>query len=355
MKKVYTVTFQRVLNYGAVLQAYALMKFLKEQDYDVEVLDYAPSYFLLQTYRPAKGIQKTIDKYAKFQKFKNFRNTFMSLTPNVYYSLNSLSKLPAAHAVICGSDQIWNLNLTNRKFDPVFFLDFAKRDTKRIAFAASAGSIRLNDFAASVQPVLDKFDTIGVRESILAEDVKEIAPDTTPVVVVDPCLLIQDYSEVFDDARIPNGEFIVSYVVGSGEMLERFNDRIKEFKKYSDLPVIHIGSKGIDSADVNILDIGPSDWVTFIKRAKYVVTNSFHGTAFSINFEKNFIFVSHIVSNLNARQTTLLTSVGLMDRMLNNDEILTTEKMSEIDYRIVTPILNEVVRKSQNFLIESLK
>lgn len=355
MKKVYTVTFQRVLNYGAVLQAYALMKFLESHDYDVEVLDYAPSYFLLQTYRPAKGYQKTIDKYRKFHKFKNFRNKYMSLTPKAYYSLNALSKLPAAHAVVCGSDQIWNLNLTNKNFDPTFFLDFAKGDTKRIAFAASAGSIRLNDSASIVKPFLEAFDSIGTRESILAEDVKEIAPDTNPVVVVDPCLLIKDYTEVFDDTRIPKGEFIVSYVVGSGEMLERFNARIKEFKKYSDLPVIHIGSKGIDAADVNILDIGPSDWVTFIKRAKYVVTNSFHGTAFSINFEKNFIFVAHIVSNLNARQTTLLTSVGLMDRMLKDNEALTTKKISDIDYTRVTPILNEVVTKSQHFLIESLK
>jgi hypothetical protein len=355
MKKVYTVTFQRVLNYGAVLQAYALMKFLKTKNFDVEVLDYAPSYFLLQTYRPAKGLQKSIDKYKKFHKFKDFRTKFMTLTPKTYYSLNALNKLPAGHAAICGSDQIWNLNLTNKKFDPVFFLDFAKGDTKRIAFAASAGSIRLNDFAPLVKKTLESFDSIGVRESILAEDVKEIAPDTHPVVVVDPCLLIQDYSEVFDDSRIPNGDFIVSYVVGSGEMLECFNDRIKEFKKYYDIPVIHLGSKGIDAADISILDIGPSDWITFIKRAKYVVTNSFHGTAFSINFEKDFIFVAHIVSNLNARQTTLLKSVGLMDRMLKSDEVMTENKISVIDYKQVTPMLHDHVSQSQNFIIESLK
>lgn len=352
MKKIYTATFQRALNYGAVLQAYALMRYLKEQNFDVEVIDYAPSYFLLQTYRPAKGFQKTIDKFNKFRRFKAFRKKFMSLSSKTYFSFNSLKKLPSAHAVICGSDQIWNYKLTNNKFDPSFFLDFAKQGTKRIAFAASAGSIRINEASGDVKAYLQRFDHIGTRETVLAEDVKEITPEKTPVVVVDPCLLINDYSEVFDESRIPKGDFIVSYVVGSGEMLTNFNRRISELKQHSNLPVIHIGAKAIDAADENILDIGPSDWITFIKRAKYVITNSFHGTAFSINFEKDFIFVPHILSNLNTRQTTLLKSVGLMDRMLGVEQVLTG--VSSINYDEITPKLNTIVANSQRFLLNSL-
>ena len=142
MKKIYTVTFQRVLNYGAILQTYALHKFLKDSGFDAKVLDYAPLYFMMQTCRPAKGIKKTIDKYKKYKKFNDFRKQHLLLTPKTYFTQASLSKLPSVHAAICGSDQIWNKNLTGNRFDPVFFLDFTSSNTKRIAFAASAGSIR---------------------------------------------------------------------------------------------------------------------------------------------------------------------------------------------------------------------
>lgn len=353
MKTVYTVTFQRVLNYGAVLQAYALLRYLNEQGVDAKVIDYAPSYFLLQTYRPAKGIKKTIDKYKKFRKFKAFRQKHMKLTPKTYYSFDSLKNLPKADAVVCGSDQIWNYNLTGKDFDPTFFLNFAPANTKRIAFAASAGSIRIKDFGSKVKSYLESFHTIGTREENLAQDVKEVAPNTTPVVVVDPCLLIKDYTPVFDDKLIPKQEYVVSYVVGSGEMLTRFNQRIAQFKQNNSIQIIHLGAKPIRAADQNVLDIGPSDWVTFIKHAKYVITNSFHGTAFSINFEKNFVFVPHVLENLNARQTTLLNNVGLIDRMLSDEDEL--HHISDINYNEVTPKLDALVHNSQQFLLDSLK
>lgn len=353
MKKVYTVTFQRALNYGAVLQAYALLRYLDEKGVDAEVIDYAPSYFLLQTYRPAKGIKKTIDKYKKFKKFKAFRQKHMKLTPKAYYSFKSLKNLPKADAAVCGSDQIWNYNLTDKNFDPTFFLDFAPEGTKRIAFAASAGSIRIKDFGSKVKGYLEAFHSIGTREENLAQDVKEVASNTSPVVVVDPCLLIKDYTPVFDEELLPKHEYVVSYVVGSGEMLSRFNQHIAQFKQNNNIQVIHLGAKPISAADQNILNIGPSDWVTFIKNAKYVITNSFHGTAFSINFEKNFIFVPHVISNLNARQTTLLNNVGLIDRMLNEEDELLT--ISDIDYKVVTPKLDALVHNSQQFLLDSLK
>ncbi|CDT89241.1 Polysaccharide pyruvyl transferase [Vibrio coralliirubri] len=352
MEKVYTVTFQRVLNYGAVLQAYALMRFLQEEGYDAEVLDYAPSYFLIQTCRPAKGIKKTLDKIKKYKKFSEFRNKFMKLTPKTYLTKNSLKTLPVAHAAVCGSDQIWNCKLTGNNFDSTYFLDFAPTETKRIAYAASAGSIRISESAKSVESVLSKFDNIGTREAVLAADVKEIVPSSKPEVVVDPCLLIKDYSEVFDSTRVPETPYVVTYVVGSGEMLEKFNDRVLEFKKLTNIPIIHIGAKPIKAADQNILDIGPSEWASFIKKATYVVTNSFHGTAFSVNFEKNFLFIPHVVENLNSRQVTLLENVDLIEQMINPESNIS--ELPEIDYELVNVKLERIVSESKSYLLSSL-
>ena len=353
MHKIYTITFQRALNNGAVLQAYALMKFLKNNKFDVEVLDYAPSYFLMQTYRPAKGIKKTIEKFKKFKKFKKFRQDFMTLTPKTYYTFNQLAYLPKADTIICGSDQIWNENLTGGKIDPTYYLDFAASNAKRVAYAASAGSIRIKKLKVCGE-YLAKFDSIGTRETVLAEDVKSLVPNSNPEVVVDPCLLISDYDEVLDFSRLPEGDFIVSYVVGSGEMLEKFNQKVMHIKSKTDLPIIHIGAKAIDAADDNILDIGPSDWAAFIKNAKHVVTNSFHGVAFCINFETNFVFIPQIIDNLNSRQTTLLKGVNLMSRMVSHDDNSSLVLFDEIDYEPVSENLSILVSKSQSFLLRSI-
>lgn len=352
MKTIYTVTFQRVLNYGAVLQAYALSRFLKENGFDVKILDYAPFYFLWQSMRPSIGLKKTIEKYRKYRKFKLFRDKYLPLTDFMYFTKSQLSNLKKPFALICGSDQVWNFKITNNEFDPVFFLDFSSNDVRRIAYAASAGSIRLNNYANSTSHYLEKFTKIGVREKILKDDINEILENNQACVVVDPCLLIENYSEIYDFNRVPLFKYIVSYVVGSGEMLDIFNRKIEELKKVTDIKIIHLGAKAVQSADENLLDIGPSEWLAFIKNASFVITNSFHGTAFSVRLEKNFIFIPQINENLNSRQITLLKNIGLMDQMVPHDVAIV--RIPNINYELITPRVNNIVKESKKFLIESL-
>lgn len=355
MKKIYTITFQKVLNNGAALQAYALAKFLKDSSYNVEVIDYLPRYFLLQTYRPAKGISKSIDKLKKIISFSRFNSRYLPLTRKLYLTGNSLKNIRDAHAVVCGSDQVWNPHLTNGKIDSAFFLDFASVNTRRIAYAASAGSSRLLDSRDTAAPLLRKLHAIGVREDILASDISTITPELHAEVVVDPSLLIRDYSEVENHSRVPKHDFLVTYVVGSGQTLDIFNSYIEKLKKIVNLPVYHIGAKAIAAADVNILDIGPDEWVAFFHAAKFVGTNSFHGTAFSVNFEKEFLFFPHTVENLNARQKTLLSRIDLMDRMISKPEDLENYCIKPINYTEATPKLDSIINSSKKFLLSALE
>lgn len=354
MKKVYIITFQKALNYGAALQAYALAKFLRSSDFEVEIIDYMPTYFMFQTYRPAKGIKKSIEKFKKILAFSAFSSKHLPLTKNRYFSSKSISKISDGDAFICGSDQIWNYRLTGGKFDKAFFLDFAPAETRRIAYAASAGSIRVHDHTSEVKELTSKFYAIGAREETLASDLEDMIDKTRLTVVVDPSLLIKDYIDVYDQQRIPATKYILSYVVGSGEMLAKYEDAVIELKKTTNIPIIHIGAKHINSADVNILDISPGEWVSFIKNADFVITNSFHGTAFSINLEKQFIFIPHILENLNARQTTLLNRVGLMNRCANDTKDVRYDEQA-INYSEVSPKLESVVHASKQFLLESLR
>mgnify|MGYP003466987449 CR=1 FL=1 len=354
MKKIYIVTFQKALNYGAALQAYALAKFLRSSNFEVEIIDYVPTYFMLQTYRPAKGIKKSIEKFKKILAFRAFASKHLPLTNTTYFSSKSISRISDGDAFICGSDQIWNYRLTGGKFDKAFFLDFVPAGARRIAYAASAGSIRVHDHTSEVKELTSKFHAIGAREETLASDLEDMVDNTPLTVVVDPSLLIKDYIDVYDQRRIPATSYILSYVVGSGEMLARYEQAVIELKKTTNIPVIHIGAKHINSADVNILDISPGEWVSFIKNADFVITNSFHGTAFSINFEKQFVFIPHIIANLNARQTTLLAKVGLMNRCANHTKDVKYDKQA-INYNEVSPKLESVVHASKHFLLESLR
>lgn len=353
MKKIYTITFQKALNYGATLQAYALVKFLKSLGHDVKIIDYLPHYFFLQTYRPAKGLRKTLDKYKKLKSFSVFSNKFLPLTDKTYFTKKSMRRITDAHAIVCGSDQIWNKSLTGGEFDGAYFIDFAPPGTRRIAFAASAGSIRIKDHPETVKEYIPKLDAVGVREEILEADIKEVLPDKQIKTVLDPSLLIRDYSEVIIPSCTPNKKYIVSYVVGSGEMLSRFDRAIKKLKATTDIPVIHIGAKPIPSADENILNIGPSEWLTYIKNSCFVITNSFHGTAFSLNFEKNFIFIPHSIDNLNHRQTTLLKKLDLMSAMRSREEEIDFSG-EPVNYSIITPRLNKLMEESREFLISSI-
>ncbi|AOE83348.1 polysaccharide pyruvyl transferase family protein [Pseudomonas sp. TCU-HL1] len=353
MKKVYTLTFQKVLNNGAALQAYALAKFLKDSNFQVEVIDYLPSYFLIQRYRPALGLKKTANKIKKICSFNQFANKHLPLTPKTYFSKKSLSQISDAHAIVCGSDQVWNKHLTNGTIDESFLLSFAPSHTKRIAYAASAGSSRIIETKDSVA-LLRSFDALGVREDILTDDIKSLDPGLTSQVVVDPSLLIKDYSQIENPKRVPSDEYIVTYVVGSGETLNKFNEYIKILKEKIKLPVYHIGAKPIESADYNLLDVGPDEWISFIKSAKFVGTNSFHGTAFSVNFEKQFLFFPHTVENLNTRQTTLLKRINLLDRLVPTPFDLEKLKIESIDYSLTNPKLLKIVKESKDFLLNAL-
>lgn len=352
--KVRTLTFHRVLNYGAVLQAYALCKFLNSLGYDAKVVDYLPYYFALQTYRPSKGFRKSIDKLKKIMKFRSFRKDFLPMTDKTYFSVGGLNSACNVNAYICGSDQVWNYRLTDGVYDRGFFLDFEVGNAKRIAFAASAGGESIEG-ADDVGRYLSSFDAIGVRESLLADQLMALPDLVDSRVVVDPTLLLESYSEIANYNVLPEGDFLLTYVVGSGNTLELFDSYVREIKKTCSLPIVHVGSKNIDSADMSVLDIGPREWVAFFERASFIVTNSFHGTAFAINFKKQFLFVPHGKTQLNQRQYTLLGNVGLMCRCVDNLSVVPSLKNLEpIDYNKVSPVLRDIVDSSKKFLVDSL-
>lgn len=352
-KKIYTLTFHHVLNNGGVIQAYALQRFLKESGFETKIINYLPTYFLFQTYRPAKGFMKTWEKIKKIRTFAKFRKHFLEIDSQVIRASSQLAKIDDAYAVIVGSDQVWNPRLTGGNVDRTFYLESLPAGTKKISYAASSGGESLLKNSELVTSWLSSFTFLGVRESGLSCELESELGLEGSEVVLDPSLIIDDYSEVIDSRRVPEGGFLLTYIVASGDTLRSFDAYISKLKASLGVKVVHIGVKDINSADVTMKNVGPREWLAFIQKAGLVVTNSFHGVALSLKFERQFVFFPNHNEALNQRQETLLASLALEGRTAEKFESASF-KLPQIDYESISPRLNKMVEKSRESLLKAL-
>jgi len=356
MKKVYTITFQHVLNYGAVLQAYALTKFLKNMDIDAYVIDYRPSYFIYQTYRPRKGFFKTLKKIQKNLRFYKFRKNYLPLTRKVFFNEEKMKDFfkNSSDTFVTGSDQIWNSQLTNNRLDGGYFLNFLPNSATKVSYAASMGNTPFNDSnKAKAKALLNSFDTILVREDFAQNQIKLISDNTIDSdIVVDPTLLLNDYTEILDLSLVPNYPYLVSYLTEDSKEVRAYISKVREMTK---LPLINLGHHEIKDADKNYLYESPSKWLGVFSKATLVCTNSFHGNAYSLIFKRNFtVFSRTTKKQLNRRQLTLLEKLGLENRFLESIEALTEKHLEPIDYKIINPRYDKLVSYSQGLLTKAL-
>ena len=356
-KKVHTITFQHVLNYGAVLQAYALAKFLKNHGFDVEVLDYRPSYFMYQTYRPRKGIFKTINKLKKNIRFYRFRKKYLPLTRDIFFTTKSLEKkYRLSHeAFITGSDQVWNKELTDNKVDNGYFLNFLPNSALRVSYAASIGNTPFEDADKKhLKKILAALDTVLVREDFAQKQITEITDGTIHAdVVIDPTLLLSDYDEILDFSLVPDQPYLVSYLTEDSKEVREYIEHVREITK---LPLINLGHHEISSADKNYLYESPSKWLGVFSKATMVCTNSFHGNAYALIFKRNFTVFSRVTKKqLNRRQLTLLEKLGLQDRFIPSLNDFKEHHLEGIDYDKVLVKYQELVTHSKDKLLKALK
>lgn len=357
MRKVYTITFHHVLNYGAVLQAYALTKFLKENNFSVKIIDYRPSYFVYQTYRPRKGISKTYYKFLKNIRFYRFRKDFLPLTRSIFFNLSKLKSYfkNSNDTFICGSDQIWNKQLTSGNLDHSYFLDFVPETAKRIAYAASMGNTEFDSSEKEqTKKLLENFNSILVREDFAQNQVHQITDNRCESnIVVDPTLLISDYSEILDFSLVPDSPYLVSYLTEDSNQVREYIERIKEI---SGLPLINLGHHEIKNAHKNYLYESPSKWLGLFSKATIVCTNSFHGNAYSLIFKRNFTVFTRITKEkLNRRQLTLLEQLGIEDRFIKSVDSINEKSLNEIDYDVVSPKFERLVSNSKELLLNAIQ
>lgn len=335
--KVGILTFHDAHNYGAVLQAYALKKYIKKLGYEVKIINYhhktIPDGF------PREGYE------VRWDKFNEFIQQLTDYEQKVYTTEEELEKLDIDFW-ICGSDQIWNTEIT-RGFNKGFFLDF-NTNGKKISYAVSMGIPSLpkneeEDFKQSI----NKLDCISVREESLKRYAKKFT-EKEVIKTLDPTLLLN--AEDYYDLMIENkyGDYVLIYALGPDKRLTKI---AKKIAKKNNIKIIELNDKKQKKYFCEqISDAGPAEFLTLIKNAKVVVTNSFHGTIFSIIFQKEFYTITRL--NRNSRMENILDIVEMRDRLI--DKVKEIDNVKEQNYDKAMKNLEKEKKKSQEFLKKAL-
>lgn len=301
--KVGILTFPNSTSYGATLQMYALYKKVNDLGHDAEIINYFNAFMKAEKHVrkvDKLDLRRTLRHWAKRalhyrleKAFRDFEKNNMVLYPKK--AVTDKAALPDIGnrygAVICGSDQVWNPNITDT--DLSFFLDFCGKGVRRVSYAPSFGIDDFSrEFSDLIRPEIAAFDSLSVREAAGREYIKrEFGRDAQ--LVCDPTMLLS--AEEWETLEKPypaeeNG-YILYYPVGSSKTLW---DYCKKLSKKTGLKIIHIGGNVIkamrnkDGGMEYAVDISPSRWLWLVHHARYVVTNSFHGSAFSVIFRKSF-------------------------------------------------------------------
>ena len=358
MIKVGILTFQDAHNYGAVLQAYALKKYISKLDnVEVKIINYH-HYNIPDGFPRKRKIDKMTlknnerykysepDHYMRWDKFDKFIKELIDNEKRVYTNEEELEKLDI-DVWICGSDQIWNTDIT-RGFNKGFFLDF-NTNGKKVSYAVSMGIPRLPEkYEEEFKKCLNNLDYISVREENLMKYAKEFTSKNV-VNVLDPTLLLNqdDYNDLIEENKIEEKYFLI-YALGPDSRLEKI---AKEKAKEKKIQIIEINDfKEKFHFCKQISNAGPGEFLTLIKNAECIVTNSFHGTIFSILFEKDFYTITRL--NRNSRMESILSIVEMQDRLIDKPEEIKNVKIQ--NYTKAKERLKIESQKSRDFLEKAI-
>lgn len=359
MKKVGIITFHNALSYGAALQSCATQQFLQKLGIDNEVIDYQCDY-INKRYKKIitidkKNVPKSLvgsllragNKKKSLRLSEKFRKNHMNLS--CACTKDSIKTIADNYSFfITGSDQVFSPTCAG--FDTTYLLDFAKPEQK-YSYSASFGTTTLpDDKKADYKRLLSDFGKISVREQSGAELVKTTTGRTAEV-NVDPTLLLtsKDWDKIAsEDVQIKSPYILVFSV----QKPRRIVDYAIKLGKEKNIPVYYLNDMHFPKKNgLNYLSpVSPSGFVWLIKNAEYVVTNSFHATAFSIIYHKNLVAEYETLGRRNNRSEELLNRLGITDRELAKGWRVNPD--SDINWEQVDAILEAERKKSEKYFKE---
>lgn len=354
--KVGLLTFPNSPSYGASLQMFALYQAVSKLGADVEVINYINLYMKNKQHYAAgnasslrKGFSKIVELPIRM-KFSSFEKQMKMYPRKPLHLPEELVSLADRYDyMVCGSDQVWNPKVTGGDWSYLF--SFCKEDRKKIAYAPSFGVSELPDeLKETYETLLNKFQSLSVREVAGRQIIQSSTGRECPV-VLDPSMLLtkEQWEQQCKPLKGLPEHYIAPFIFNKNENTDRF---IRDLQEKTGLPIVGIGGHALTRIRHKNFTgpVGPAQWLSVIKNADYVITDSFHGAAFSIIFEKE-LFVS-LASATNSRLVTLMDTFGLNDRIIRGDAV---ENVRKIDYDNVASIMRKKREFSLNYLRQALE
>ncbi len=376
------LTWRRGSNYGTNLQSFALHYFLnKELNIDAELIDYirVGDYLEPKSLRYIfdgffDRVRVRIDRYIKNKKIKYYNQLYREGYTKKEKNIDSFCRMikfshPVStqkqlqdlnniyDAFICGSDQIWNPTQIDRRY----YLNFAHRGKRIISYAPSMGTKSLPRYMHNkYRELLSNFTAISTRESLSAINLSEVLGRRVEH-TLDPVFLLNlgDWIELAKYSENSRGEYLLCYFISDNKRCYRDAER---YAKEHHLKIVSlvVGSAGgyeIEGATIDV-DSGPQEFLGLIERARCIMTNSFHCTAFSIIYQKEFyVYGANMrskMANIDFRTIDLLSFFDLGDRFIDGELYDKLTTIMPIDYLSVQSILDERREFCINFLKKAL-
>ena len=371
MKLIGIITIHKIHNYGSVLQAYALQKVCEGLGYQVEIIDYIfPNSFQEgNMYRLLGDTQPNEPKWIKmlfgFSLLRQHRgidafvDTKLHLSKKSYCSPNTLSDNPPHYDVyMTGSDQVWSPRHTNG--DPIFLLQFAPDDKLKISYAASIGSdIIPKELQHLYRGLLMRYKSISVREESGKYIIRELTGKESTV-VLDPTLLLNkdEWNKTATPKKLVNKPYILCYYLNYSFNAFPYVDGLAaDMQKQTGYKIVrvarpphHLKLKGTEYH----IGASPEDFLALVRDSELVLTTSFHGTAFAVNYGKPvFTVVKDKVAG-DSRQMNLMKRLGLEDKVLSIQDPFPEFLQSHYEFAKEQKRLEELRIDSIQFLKQSL-
>lgn len=384
------INFHFVHNYGAVLECVALKKHIESLGHNVTVIDYRPDYMEQQfavfpspikfakwaqkdyansskLYRFYRMLRRAVQALYRYKTIKIRKNRMAAFEPFIqknmnltkrYHTLNDLQKNPPECDVyISGSDQIWNPYVT-AGIDPAYFLTYGSVTTKRIAYAVSPCQLNVKEYSSNLKKYLANYDAISLRERELCDELEMIYNKKIEV-CIDPTLLLSadDYSKIEEPPKKMPQDYILVYGFIDRDNPELLGKCASYISKETGMKIIDISLDTVSfpSPVIHLDALTPGEFLSYIKNAEYIVTNSFHGTVFSAIYRKSFWSVEKYSTA--SRMTEFMNKIGLADRLVTEfrESIIDRAIKIKPDYKFLDETLACLKEQTNRFLTKVLK
>lgn len=375
MKKIAILTWLHNENFGSILQAYALQRFLRDEGYDVNNIDLKPTIIeklknCIQQHNPFGSLfkEKLIaytarkncpDKEALNKRTKKFsafltENFILTRTFRQFAELKEISN--SYDVYICGSDQIWSPMLLS----PSYYFSFLPDKAKKIGYACSFGMDYIpKQKQQRIQQWLNRFNSISVRENSGKTIVNNLIKKDV-LVTVDPSLLltVDEWNKLLENKMLYNKPYMLCYFLGDNK---KYWEKVSNIAKSRSLKIVIIPTiKGnYNYGDLVAYDVGPLDWINLIKYSDFVATDSFHACCFSIIYKKQFCVFKRFADknhlSQNSRIYNLLSKYDIKNCLAQDLENFIPMEIPDTKYNEIIKMLGRNSDESKKWLINAIE